>query len=116
MEMKAVIHVDIEEKGRFMVALGNVENFLRAVQQEKADVRIVVNSTAAKLLRKEAAVEYAQRAEALARKGVRFLVCNNSLSMLGIDRSELLDLCEVVPAGIVELIRLQHEGFAYVKP
>ena len=29
---------------------------------------------------------------------------------------ELIDGCEVVPAGIVELIRLQQEGFAYIKP
>jgi hypothetical protein len=44
------------------------------------------------------------------------MVCNNALSMSGINPAELLDLCEVIPAGIVELIRLQHEGFAYVKP
>jgi len=52
----------------------------------------------------------------LAKKGVRFLVCNNSLLKSNIDPAELLPVIEVVPAGIVELVRLQHEGFAYVKP
>ncbi len=116
MDMKAVIHVDIEEKGRLMLAIGNAENFLKAVKDSETDVRIVVNSSAVKLLRKAVSADYAQQAEALAQKGVRFMVCNNALSMFGINRTELLDFCEVVPAGIVELIRLQHEGFAYVKP
>lgn len=114
--MKAVIHVDIEDTERLVTALGNAENFLSEIDQSETDMRIVVHSKAVRLLRKEASADYAQKARDLYRKGVRFLVCNNSLSKLGIDRSELLDFCEVVPAGIVELIRLQHEGFAYVKP
>jgi len=30
--------------------------------------------------------------------------------------ADLHEACETVPAGILELINLQQEGFAYVKP
>lgn len=48
----------------------------------------------------------------LSGKGVRFLVCNNSLNNFGIGQDELVESCEVIPAGIVELIRLQTNGYA----
>jgi uncharacterized protein len=58
----------------------------------------------------------AARIAELREKGVRFLLCNNSLTNLGLKQDELIEGCEVVPTGIVELIRLQQEGFAYIKP
>jgi intracellular sulfur oxidation DsrE/DsrF family protein len=54
--------------------------------------------------------------EELFGKGVRFLMCNNSLTNLTIDPGELLGGCEVIKAGIVELIALQGDGYAYIKP
>ncbi len=54
--------------------------------------------------------------EELSGKGVRFLICSNSLKNFDIPLEILLDPCETVKAGIVELVRLQAEGFAYVKP
>lgn len=116
MTTKAVVHVDQEDSSRLETALGNIENFLAEVPPEDSDLRMVIHSSAVKLLRRKGADAYASRIMELSRKGVRFLVCNNSLVRLKINRDELLEVSNVVPAGIVELIRLQNEGFAYVKP
>jgi len=116
MTVKAVIHVDSEDSKVLALALGNIRNLLDQIPDEPSDVRMIVNHYAVNFFKKEDAGKYADIIAGLAGKGVRFLICNNSIQRLGIDRTALLEPCEVVPAGIVELVRLQSQGFAYVKP
>jgi uncharacterized protein len=40
----------------------------------------------------------------------------NALAKQSLAAADLVEGCEIIPAGIVELIRLQQEGFAYIKP
>lgn len=54
---------------------------------------------------------------ALASAGVEFRVCRNTLTARKIPESSLLLDAKVVPAGVVEVARLQFdEGYAYLKP
>ncbi|MHA6907654.1 DsrE family protein [Ralstonia pseudosolanacearum] len=54
---------------------------------------------------------------ALASMGVEFRVCHNSLVAFKVPEDKLLLEAKVVPAGVVEVTRLQQdEGFAYLKP
>ena len=48
--------------------------------------------------------------------GVSFKMCRNALAKNKIENADLFEVCEIVPAGILELINLQREGFAYIKP
>lgn len=98
------------------MALNNIENLLREVSAGRAAVHVVANGSAVGLFRRERAGGYAVRIGALAADGVRFSICNNSLNTLGMGREELLESCGVVPAGIIEIVRLQVEGYAYIKP
>ena len=116
MKLRAAIHLDLAKNSRFSTALGNLENFLAQIPAAEADLRVVANSTAVGFFRKEKASDYRGRVDRLAESGVRFLICRNSLERLGIEKSELIEAAEIVPSGIVEVIRLQNDGFAYVKP
>ncbi|AVA37356.1 MAG: hypothetical protein COC14_10765 [Burkholderiaceae bacterium] len=54
---------------------------------------------------------------ALASSGVEFRVCHNTLAARHISEQNLLMDAKVVPAGVVEVARLQFdEGYAYLKP
>ncbi len=116
MNAKVVFHLDWDEEPRLIMALNNIENLLKDNAVENATVYLVANGVSVKLLRQERAAEYAGRIKKLADTGVKFYVCNNSLRNLEIKPEELVDGCQVIPAGITELIRLQDEGCAYVKP
>jgi uncharacterized protein len=83
---------------------------------ESSDLCMVVNHHAVRFFQKSNAADHAETIAALACQGIRFLICRNSIRSLNIDSSELLDACEVVASGIVEIIRMQNNGFAYVKP
>ena len=52
----------------------------------------------------------------LAQAGVSFRVCANAMKKVPITKEDLLPCVEVVPAGVVEIVRLQREDFAYIKP
>lgn len=55
--------------------------------------------------------------EPLAEQGVEFRICRNTLESRKVDVARLLPQARIVPAGIVEIARLQaREGYVYVKP
>ena len=116
MKTKVVFHLDWDNEEPLIMALNNMENLLKEVPAEDAVIYLVANGVAVKLFQLERAVKYTSRIEKLSDIGVHFLVCNNSLRNLGIERDQLLESCEIVPAGILELIRLQAEQCAYIKP
>lgn len=109
-----VFHVDTADNA-LNVALRNVLNYSEALPDERYKMALVANSKAVTLLRKEHG-EFAEALEKVHAKGLSIRVCNNALNELGVHPDELYDLCAVVPAGIVEIVRLQSEGTAYIKP
>ena len=116
MKAKVVFHVDWDEQKRLVMGLNNIANLLKEVSVEDSEIRLVANGASVTLFRRQPEPVYAAQIEDLGRKGVRFLVCGNSLRNFHIPQEDLLDPCEIVKAGIVELVRLQGEGFAYIKP
>lgn len=116
MSCSVVFHLDSNDQDRVIMALNNTVNLLKEPYGENAEVRVVANGQAVRLFEKNSASSFAARLAELRQKGVRFQMCNNSLTGLGLKPDELIEGCEVIPAGIVELVRLQQQGFAYVKP
>lgn len=47
---------------------------------------------------------------------VTFHACNNAMKANNIHEEDLPKNVEMVPAGVLDLIRLQHTGYAYIKP
>lgn len=114
MTYKACFHVDLNDLNRLQLALNNVGNFLNA--KPEGTCVVVVNGPAVNLFRQGDDNEVASRVHELGQRGVGFRVCNNALHAFSIKAEELLPQCEVVAAGIVELVDLQNSGFAYIKP
>ncbi|NTU42798.1 MAG: hypothetical protein HGA78_07050 [Nitrospirales bacterium] len=115
--MKVVFHVN--EPERWNVALGNITNLIKAVGEDGADIAVLANGPSVTAYGDG---EKSEAMKGLADKGAKFLACRNSLNKmcsegtLCIPEASLPSFITVVPAGIVELIRLQQEGYAYVKP
>jgi intracellular sulfur oxidation DsrE/DsrF family protein len=51
-------------------------------------------------------------------KGVKFLICRNTLNGMGLKVADLYGVTEadVVPSGVAEIARLQGQGFVYIHP
>jgi intracellular sulfur oxidation DsrE/DsrF family protein len=54
--------------------------------------------------------------ETLGMRGVEFRVCNNTLKSRHIDKSQVVPDAKIVPSGVAEIAKLEHEGYVYLKP
>lgn len=52
---------------------------------------------------------------ALYKQGVVFAVCNNSLKKRNIEKSRVIPEAMIVPVAILEIVKKQEEGWAYIK-
>lgn len=128
MILKLLVHVN--EPERWLIALSSITNFLNDVKDKNAVVIVVANGAGVKGLVKEGVMPSDVRGEAcsigagagisamedLSRRGVAFLACKNALIAQNIKHGALPEFVKVVPAGMTEMVRLQSEGFAYIKP
>lgn len=113
MHFDVVFHVDTDAAALGM-ALTNVANYLDALMHEAFTVVLLVNGPAITLMTADGAT--ADRLGELAAKGLSVRVCQNALRHFGVTAAQLHPACAIVPAGVVELVDLQRQGFAYIKP
>jgi len=117
MNYKAVFHVDLNEAKRLDIALANVTNLLKAIPGREYNAVVLFNGPGVNLVTAEnCAPEHKEGIAALQKQNVVFEACQNALNKFGITKEELVDGFKVVPAGIIELIELQNNGYAYIKP
>ncbi|ARQ45466.1 DsrE family protein [Oxalobacter formigenes] len=114
-EYNLLLHVDSDDVKTLDLALGNAHHFLSAFTNETIRLVIVVNGPGVKLMTPQYP-DQARKAAEMTKKGASILVCGNALKAYNMDNSELWPNVEVVSSGIVEIVRLQDDGMAYVKP
>lgn len=116
MQYRAVFHVDQKDEQVFNLAVNNVINLLNAIPEQEHDLVVLLNGPAVGLMTREAVTPFLDRIQGLVERGVRFQVCGNALRRFEVSRKSLTSECQIIPAGIVGLIDLQNQGFAYIKP
>lgn len=57
---------------------------------------------------------YGDLMKALHKQGVEFRVCYNSMHSLGVKKDDVFPYMKVIPAGILQLIKKQMQGYAYI--
>ena len=87
--------------------------------QGNVEIRVVSFAAGVKLFqiaKTDAAL--AASLDGLRSKGVRFLICRNTLRAMNLRPEDLYGVRaeDVVPSGVAELARLQGQGFVYVHP
>ena len=112
--LKVVVHVNVPEPGTQGAGLKNVTNLLK--EAPDAQVEVVCHGAGIGLVEK-ARTDHAEAVEALGKKGVKFVACENTMRQKSIRKEDLLPGVGTVPSGAVEVVRKQQkDGFAYFKP
>ena len=112
--LKVVVHVNVPESGVQGAGLKNVTNILK--EAPDTQVEVVCHGAGIGLVEK-ARTEHAEAVEALLKKGVKFVACENTMRLKSIKKEDLLPGVGTVPSGAVEVVRKQQkDGYAYFKP
>lgn len=114
--MKIVLHIDSEKEKRLRLALNNMKNLLAAAEGRPVEGAVVVNGPGAQQVTTAMDTVLSEMVDVLAEKGIDFFVCSNSLVHFEIAKETLHPAFKVVRAGILKLVELQQDGYAYVKP
>lgn len=105
--MKVVFHVD--ELGKWKEARGNIKNLLKL--DDSVKVVLLVNGEAIRGYTLKEEKKFIE-----AHPKVHFHACNNAMKAFDVKKEEIPENVEVVPAGVMDLIKLQNDGYAYIKP
>lgn len=99
-------------------ALRGIRNHLDADPQAK--VTVVTHADGVDLLMEGAkdrnGSAFAGPVSALAARGVRFEICEITLTQRNLKKGQFILEAEFTPSGVVRLAKLQIQGYAYIKP
>lgn len=109
-----VIQVSEADPAKWEMALINARNVRKAYADKNVGVEIVAYGPGLKMLRSDSAVT-SGLADAK-KNGVKLIACGNTMRMTHTTREQLNPVVDIVPAGIVEIMQRQQEGYAYVRP
>ena len=120
---KVAIHIDENDPKRMNLVLNNAENVEKyyAERGEEVEIAIVANGPGLHMFRADTSpVSDRLAAMSLEYPNMSFQGCMNTHAAMtrkaGGAEPEILEEIEMVPSGAVQLIELQMQGWAYLRP
>ena len=111
---KLVIQVSDAEPARWNRALNNAKNVQTGLGANNVAIEIVAYGSGIGMLKADATVSNRVR-DAMA-SGIRVIACENTMTSQKIRKDDMLAGIGYVPAGVVELMQRQQQGWAYIRP
>jgi uncharacterized protein len=113
-KIQAVLQVSDSDPQKWGLALNNVRNVQMDLGEDAVQLEIVVYGPGIGMLK--AGSPMAERVSAALRSGVKVVACENTMKAMKLVYADMLPDIGYVPAGVVELINRQREGYAYIRP
>ena len=92
----------------------NVENFRESVGAANSEVIVIAHGNGIGMVQTSNAAQ-TERIKKLMTEGVKFMACENTLKRKKISREEIMPGVGFVDSGVAEVVRLQTDGWAYIK-
>ena len=111
---KVVFQVSDSDVAKWNLTMNNIRNVQQELGADKVTIEIVAYGPGIGLLKLESPV--GQRiAEALGQR-VQVVACENTMTAQKLTKADMLPNIGYVPAGVVELMQKQQQGYAYIRP
>jgi hypothetical protein len=111
---KVVFQVSDGDAKKWNLALNNAKNVQEIFGKDKVDVEIVTYGPGINMLKLES--EVAPRVDEAVDAGIKIVVCENTMKAQKVSKADMLPKAGYVPGGVVELMKLQKAGWAYIRP
>ena len=111
---RVVIQVSDADPKKWHLALNNAKNIQADIGADQSEVEIVAYGPGIGMLKADA--EVANRIEDAVAGGVKVMACENTMKAQKLSRGDMHKDIAYVAAGVVELMRRQQQGWAYIRP
>jgi intracellular sulfur oxidation DsrE/DsrF family protein len=117
-QQKVVYHFNEKNWRVIRRGLRHIDNHLRVVGEKNVKIVVIAHGDGlVMLLRFYVPKDIEKKVADLRQRGVDFRACAGTLRRQRIKKpGESLVRCRVVPCGVCELVKLQQQGYAYIKP
>jgi intracellular sulfur oxidation DsrE/DsrF family protein len=116
-QVKAVFHIE-DAASQALAGLRNVKNFMDT--EPTAKIVVVTHAQGVDFLMNDAKDRngnpYAIAVELLKERGVKFEVCEITLRNRSLKKEQFIPEAQFTPSGVVEIAKLQAQGYGYIKP
>src|SRR6476661_1258595 len=111
---RVVIQVSDGEPAKWNLALNNAGNIQTDLGAANVDIEIVAYGPGLGMLKADSVV--GNRVEEAGKAGVKVVACENTMRGQKLTQADMLSGIGYVPAGVVTLMQLQQQGWAYIRP
>lgn len=111
---RLVIQVSDNDPGKWALALNNAQNVIHDLGADTVSLEIVVYGPGIGMLKKGSPV--AARIAGALKGGMQIVACENTMRAQQLSQEDMLPEIGYVPAGVVELMKKQQQGYAYIRP
>ena len=111
---RVVVQVSEADPARWNLALNNVRNLQDELGAANVTVEIVAYGPGIGMLKFDAPTN--SRVSEAIKAGVAVLACENTMRNQHLVRADMHPEVAYVPAGVVQIVKRQQEGWAYLRP
>jgi intracellular sulfur oxidation DsrE/DsrF family protein len=111
---RVVIQVSDAEAAKWNLALNNARNIQTDLGAANVDIEIVAYGPGIGMLKADSVV--GNRIDEAGKAGVKVVACENTMHAQKLTQVDMLSGIGYVPAGVVELMQRQQQGWAYIRP
>lgn len=114
---KVVIQVSTNDPQTQKIALNNAVNLQKSLGMDNVDIEIVAYGPGLGLMTKKS--PESQRVASLSQQNITFSACGNTMAKIEKKTGKKPALTEgvgVVPGGVIRIMELQQDGYAYIRP
>jgi uncharacterized protein len=111
---RVVMQVSDNDPAKWNLALNNARNLQSDLGAKNVEIEIVAYGPGIGMLKAESVVGN-RIGEALG-NGVKVSACENTMHGQKLTKPDMLNGIGYVPAGVVEIIQKQQQGWAYLRP
>jgi intracellular sulfur oxidation DsrE/DsrF family protein len=111
---KLVLQVSDNDHAKWTLTLANAKNVQFYLGAKNVDIEIVAYGPGINMIKLESLVG-AGVSDAIA-AGVRVVACESTMTVQKLTKGDMLPSLLYVPAGVVELMARQRQGYVYIRP
>jgi uncharacterized protein len=111
---RVVFQVSDNDAGKWNLALNNAKNVQQELGADKVEIEIVAYGPGIGMLKADATIS--NRVNDATKSGIKVVACENTMINQKLTKADMNANISYVPAGVVELMRLHSEGWAYIRP
>lgn len=109
-----VIQVSDGDPAKWNLALNNVQNVQQALGKDKVTIELVAYGPGLAMLKSGSKV--AGRVNGALDQSVTLIACGTTMKKMKVTKADLIGGVEVVPGGVIQIMKRQSEGWTYLRP